>query len=90
MAGKFGNICIECFRKLPKLEKEQIGREAAKLKFWAKSGYYIFIFFLIIVVLSFSLSFLNIMLFFLGIVFVVIDFIYGYLLYNYLSQVNKR
>ncbi|MHA1490702.1 MAG: hypothetical protein ACTSRI_13720 [Promethearchaeota archaeon] len=54
-----------------------------QLKFWAKSGYNIFI---ILLVIAIFLIILNKMFFIIGLLVVIADFIYGYLIFKYLSQ----
>jgi predicted MFS family arabinose efflux permease len=77
---------LNCFKKLSNKEKEEISQIATKLKFWAKNGYYAFICFILISVISFSLSLLDFLYFYLGIAFVIIDLFYGFWLFNYLTQ----
>jgi hypothetical protein len=86
MAGKYGNFCINCFKKLSRDEKDNVGKHASKLKFWAKSGYYVFIAFLAITIGSLALVFISYLFLFLGLVFVVISFVYGVLLFRFLNQ----
>lgn len=57
-----------------------------QLQFWAKSGYNIFIIFLVIAIFSFSLIILNKMFFIVGLLVVIVALIYGYLIFKHLSQ----
>ncbi len=86
LGGKLGIFCKNCFKKLPVKEMEKVSKNAMKLKFWAKNGYYIFLFFLIIAIGSISLSYISMMFFFLGLLFIIINLIYGSLLFKYLNE----
>lgn len=85
IAGKIGTVCKKCFQNLTKKEKERISKEAARLKFWATSGYYIFMAFLIISVGSLALSIMEQLMLYLGFAFIILTFIYGLFLYKTLS-----
>jgi lipopolysaccharide export LptBFGC system permease protein LptF len=86
LAGKLGNYCLNCFNNLEKRKKEKVRKKANQLKFWAKSGYYLFIILMAIAVFSFSLMALNKVFFIVGLIVVIIDGLYGGLLYKFLSQ----
>ena len=86
IAGKLGTYCKNCFDKLSNDEKAEISKMSTKLKFWAKNGYYAFIIFVFITIGSFSLSFVNLMYFYIGLTFVIVTFIYGSWLFKYLTQ----
>ncbi len=78
--------CKNCFENLSNKEKEKISKLATKLKFWAKNGYILFMIFIFIALGSLALSILDFMFFYLGITFVIINFIYGSWLFKYLTQ----
>jgi hypothetical protein len=86
IAGKYGIYCKDCFKKLPDKKRSIIGNEANKISFWAKKGYQIFIGFLIVSLGSFSLFFIDKLFFFVGIVLTGTTLIFGYYLFNYLSN----
>ncbi len=85
LAGKLGTVCKKCFQTLPKKRKEELSKEASRLKFWATNGYYIFICFLIIGAGSLALSIMEQLLLYLGFAFLVITFVYGLILFRILS-----
>ena len=86
IAGEQGTHCITCFKKYPKSKREEIGKKAAKIRFWAKSGYYIFFMLLITAVITFSFIFWEPYFFYVGLVLVIVDFIFGYKLFKFLSD----
>jgi len=90
LAGKLGVVCKKCFLGLPKKRKEEISKEASRLKFWATNGYYIFWCFLIIGVGALALSIMEQLLLYLGVAFIVITFVYGLILFKILSSGNER
>ena len=94
IAGKLGKFCRSCFSKLPKKKKEEIAKIAKKMKFWAQYGYYAFILLFIIGIVFFSLTILDFMFFFGGLIVVAFAFLYGLYLFKYLNQwyntLNKR
>ena len=88
LAGKVGTYCRNCFLKLTKKKKEKVSKEAARLRFWATKGYYIFICFLIITVSAFALAFFEQILFFLAFGFVILNILYGLYLFKTLSEIH--
>lgn len=84
MAGKEGRYCLKCFKALPNERKEVVGKAAARLQFWAKKGYQIFLGFIIAIVLSFSLTFLYFPFFIAGIILSGLTIVFGYYMYQQL------
>ena len=86
IAGKLGAICKKCFDTLPSEEKTEISKIATRLRFWAKNGYYAFIGIVLLTVISFGLSLMDFIFFYLALIFVVFGIIYGFWLFKYLTQ----
>lgn len=88
VAGKEGNHCKDCFLKFPKEKKEAVGKQAAKIRFWAQTGYYIFIALILVTIISFALILFDSLFFFVALLIAAMDFLYGYKLFKYLSDVR--
>lgn len=90
LAGKLGNYCLNCFNNLEKRKKEKVRKKANQLKFWAKSGYYLFIILMAIAVFSFSLMALNKVFFIVGLIVVIIDGLYGGCSTSFYPNLDKK
>ena len=88
LAGKEGNYCRNCFLNFPDKKKETIAKQASKIKFWAQTGYYIFMALLLVTIITFALLIFDSLFFYVGLLIAAIDFLYGYKLFKFLSEVK--
>jgi len=88
IAGKEGNHCKNCFLKFPNKKKEIVSKQAARIRFWAQTGYYIFITLIFIAIITFSLMLFDSLFFYVALLIILVNFLYGYKLFKFLSKVR--